>query len=157
MSSYKDLMKPEGRSWCEHFPPPPLEKFRCSWKLFSGMLLLLLLFYHYYYCCRCCCCRWRYLLLGFQVCYKVRQRILLQSATAFLLQSVTSVLTKCHSYYKVRQNKLSNKRIRPPIAPDQRFFSDSLNELYDLFQKQLKTVYLHKAKTALERLICEVV
>ena len=33
----------------------------------------------------------------FQVCCKVRQRILLQTATAFLLQSVTSVITKCHS------------------------------------------------------------
>ena len=36
----------------------------------------------------------------FQVYYKVRQ-VLLQSATAFLLQSATSVITKCDSYYKV--------------------------------------------------------
>ena len=52
----------------------------------------------------------------FQVYYKVRQvllqsatpffitkcdGLLLQSATAFLLQSVTSVITKCDRYYKV--------------------------------------------------------
>ena len=40
----------------------------------------------------------------FQVYYKVRQ-VLLQSATAFLLQSATSVITKCDRYYKVRQYK----------------------------------------------------
>ena len=33
--------------------------------------------------------------------YKVRQLFLLQSATAFLLQSATSVITKCDRYYKV--------------------------------------------------------
>ena len=38
----------------------------------------------------------------FQVYYKVRQ-VLLQSATAFLLQSATSVITKCDRYYKVRR------------------------------------------------------
>ena len=38
----------------------------------------------------------------FQVYYKVRQ-VLLQSATAFLLQSATSVITKCNRYYKVWQ------------------------------------------------------
>ena len=38
----------------------------------------------------------------FQVYYKVRQ-VLLQSATAFLVQSATSVITKCDSYDKVRQ------------------------------------------------------
>ena len=38
----------------------------------------------------------------FQVYYKVRQA-LLQSATAFLLQSATSVVTKCDRYYKVWQ------------------------------------------------------
>ena len=37
----------------------------------------------------------------FQVYYKVRQ-VLLQSATAFLLQSATGI-TKCNDYYKVRQ------------------------------------------------------
>ena len=45
----------------------------------------------------------------FQVYYKVRQLflitkcdgLLLQSATAFLLQSATSVVTKCDRYYKV--------------------------------------------------------
>ena len=35
--------------------------------------------------------------------YKVRQLFLLQSATAFLLQSATSVITKCDRYYKVWQ------------------------------------------------------
>ena len=54
----------------------------------------------------------------FQVYYKVRQvllqsakaffitkcdGLLLESATAFLLQSATSVITKCDRYYKVRQ------------------------------------------------------
>ena len=54
----------------------------------------------------------------FQVYYKVRQvllqsataffitkcdGLLLQSATTFLLQSATSVITKCDRYYKVRQ------------------------------------------------------
>ena len=34
----------------------------------------------------------------FQVYYKVRQLILLQSATAFLLQSSTSVITKCDNF-----------------------------------------------------------
>ena len=38
-----------------------------------------------------------------KVYYKVRQLFLLQSATAILLQSVTSVTTKCDRYYKVRQ------------------------------------------------------
>ena len=38
----------------------------------------------------------------FHVYYKVRQ-VLLQSATAFLLQSATSVITKCDRYYKVWQ------------------------------------------------------
>ena len=38
----------------------------------------------------------------FQVYYKVRQ-MLLQSATAFLLQSATSVISKCERYYKVWQ------------------------------------------------------
>ena len=64
-----------------------------------------------YYCyCRCCCCRWWRLLLGLLV---LRPSIssLLQSATAFfitkcdglLLQSATSVITKCDRYYKVWQ------------------------------------------------------
>ena len=45
----------------------------------------------------------------YQVYYKVRQLILLQSATAVLLQSATSVITKRDRYYKVRQNTvLSN-------------------------------------------------
>ena len=48
---------------------------------------------------------WVYLQLSsdhlFQVYYKVRQ-VLLQSATAFLLQSATGI-TKCDDYYKVRQ------------------------------------------------------
>ena len=35
--------------------------------------------------------------------YKVRQLLLLQSATAFLLQSTTSVITKYNRYYKVWQ------------------------------------------------------
>ena len=39
----------------------------------------------------------------FQVYYKVRQLFLLQSATAFLLQSTTSVITKYNRYYKVWQ------------------------------------------------------
>ena len=37
----------------------------------------------------------------FQIYYKVRQ-VLLQSATAFLLQSATGI-TKCDDYYKVRR------------------------------------------------------
>ena len=41
--------------------------------------------------------------------YKVRQLILLQSATAFLLQSATSVSTKCDRSYKVRQNIVLSK------------------------------------------------
>ena len=39
----------------------------------------------------------------FQVYYKLRQLTLLQSATSFLLQSATSVITKFERYYKVRQ------------------------------------------------------
>ena len=42
----------------------------------------------------------------FQVNYKARQFILLQSATAFLLQRATSVITKCDRHYKAaRQNQ----------------------------------------------------
>ena len=50
----------------------------------------------YYYYCRCCCCRWWHLLLGLLV---------LRPSISSLLQSVTSVITKCDSffYYKVRQ------------------------------------------------------
>ena len=49
-----------------------------------------------YYCyCRCCCCRWWHLLLGLLV---------LRPSISSLLQSATSVITKCDSffYYKVR-------------------------------------------------------
>ena len=48
----------------------------------------------YYYYCRCCCCRWWHLLLGLLV---------LQPSISSLLQSATSVITKCDSffYYKV--------------------------------------------------------
>ena len=50
----------------------------------------------YYYYCRCCCCRWWHLLLGLLV---------LRPSISSLLQSATSVITKCDSffYYKVRQ------------------------------------------------------
>ena len=71
----------------------------------------------YYYYCRCCCCRWWRLLLGLlahrrsissllQSATSVITKcngLLLQSATAFLLQSATSVITKCDRYYKVWQ------------------------------------------------------
>ena len=43
--------------------------------------------------------------------YKVRQLILLQSATAFLLQSAATVITKRDRYYKVRQNTVLSKVI----------------------------------------------
>ena len=46
-----------------------------------------------------------------QVYYKVRQLILLQNATAFLLQSATTVITKRDRYYKVRQNTFLSKVI----------------------------------------------
>ena len=46
-----------------------------------------------------------------QVYYKVRQLILLQSATAFLLQSAATVITKRDRYYKVRQNTVLSKVI----------------------------------------------
>ena len=48
----------------------------------------------YYYYCRCCCCRWWHLLLGLLV---------LQPSISSLLQSATSVITKCDRYYKVWQ------------------------------------------------------
>ena len=50
----------------------------------------------YYYYCRRCCCPWWHLLLGLLV---------LQPSISSLLQSATSVITKCDSsfYYKVRQ------------------------------------------------------
>ena len=80
-------------------------------------------------CCRnfkYACCRWWHLIYWvylssdhlFQVYYKVRQvllqrataffitkcdGLLLQSATAFLLQSATSVITKCDRFYKMWQ------------------------------------------------------
>ena len=47
----------------------------------------------------------------YQVYYKVRQLILLQSATAFLLQSAATVITKRDRYYKVRQNTVLSKVI----------------------------------------------
>ena len=46
-----------------------------------------------------------------QVYYKVRQLILLQSATAFLLQSAATVITKRDRYYKVRQNTVLSEVI----------------------------------------------
>ena len=46
-----------------------------------------------------------------QVYYKVRQLILLQSATAVLLQSAATVITKRDRYYKVRQNTVLSKVI----------------------------------------------
>ena len=83
--------------------------------------------YYHCYCCCCCCCwgcddtyYWVYLSSdhAFQVNYKVQQvflqsataysmtkgdSLLFQSATAFFLQSATSVFTKCERYYEVRQ------------------------------------------------------
>ena len=47
----------------------------------------------------------------YQVYYKVRQLILLQSATAVLLQSAATVITKRDRYYKVRQNTVLSKVI----------------------------------------------
>ena len=47
----------------------------------------------------------------YQVYYKVRQLILLQSATAVLLQSAATVITKRDRYYKVRQNSVLSKVI----------------------------------------------
>ena len=82
---------------------------------------------NYYYCYCCCCCwgcddtyYWVYLSSdhAFQVYYRVQQvflqsataysitkgdGLLFQSATAFFLQSATSVFTKCERYYEVRQ------------------------------------------------------
>ena len=55
----------------------------------------------------------------FQVYYKVRQ-VLLQSATAFLLQSATSVITKCDRYYKVWQFYYKVRqytRVQTPAGP----------------------------------------
>ena len=51
-------------------------------------------YYCYYYYC-CCCCRWWYFLFGLLV---------LRTYISSLLQSVTSVITKCDRYYKVRHN-----------------------------------------------------
>ena len=50
---------------------------------------------YYYYCCCCCCRRWWHLLLGLLV---------IRPSISSLLQSATSVITKCDSffYYKVR-------------------------------------------------------
>ena len=50
---------------------------------------------YYYYCCCCCCRRWWHLLLG---------SLVLRPSISSLLQSETSVITKCDSffYYKVR-------------------------------------------------------
>ena len=47
----------------------------------------------------------------YQVYYKVRQLILLQSATAVWLQSAATVITKRDRYYKVRQNTVLSKVI----------------------------------------------
>ena len=47
----------------------------------------------------------------YQVYYKVQQLILLQSATAVLLQSAATVITKRDRYYKVRQNSVLSKVI----------------------------------------------
>ena len=72
----------------------------------------------YYYYCRCCCCRWWHWLLGLLVLRPSVSSLLqsttaffitkcdgllLQSATAFSLQSATSVITKCDRYHKVWQ------------------------------------------------------
>ena len=47
---------------------------------------LLYYYYYYHYYCRCCCWRWWHILLGLLV---------LQTSISSLLQSATSVITKC--------------------------------------------------------------
>ena len=63
--------------------------------LTSCKFLLYYYCYYYHFCCRCCCCRWWHWLLGL---------IVLRPSNSSLLQSATSVITKCDSffYYKVR-------------------------------------------------------
>ena len=107
------ILKPEGRSWCEHFPPPSLQKSVLKTVQWNVIIIIIYILYDYYYCC--CCCRWWYLYspqpprvfrisfywttfhhyLGawnrlsnhtFQVYYKVQQFFLLQSSTC---------ITKC--------------------------------------------------------------
>ena len=57
-------------------------------------LLYYYCYYYYHFCCRCCCCRWWHWLLGL---------IVLRPSISSLLQSATSVITKCDRYYKVWQ------------------------------------------------------
>ena len=66
------------------------------WEIGAEKRLVECYYYYYmYYCCCCCsCCRWWYLLLGLLV---------LRPSISSLLQSATSVITKCDTvfYYKV--------------------------------------------------------
>ena len=96
----RKILKPERCSWCEHvhFSAP-------TWEIGAEKRSVECYYYHYY-----CCCfrRWWYLLLGLLV---------LWPSISSLLQSATSVITKCDGllllsatikcdrYYKVQSTK----------------------------------------------------
>ena len=88
------ILKPEGRSWCEHFPPPSLQKSVPKTVQWNVIIIIIYIFYDYYHCC--CCCRGWNLLSGLHL---LRPYIssLLQSATAFSLQSAKCI-TKCDNF-----------------------------------------------------------
>ena len=78
--SYKDL---------EHFSLPPFVKMVLKTVQWNVNII-----YYFDCCCCCCCCLWWYLLLGLLV---------LRPSISSLLQSATTVATRCDSsfYYKV--------------------------------------------------------
>ena len=79
--SYKDL---------EHFSLPPFVKMVLKTVQWNVNII----YYFNCCCCCCCCCLWWYLLLGLLV---------LRPSISSLLQSATTVATRCDSsfYYKV--------------------------------------------------------
>ena len=58
--------------------------------------------YYYYYCC-CCCRRWWHLLLG---------SLVLRPSISSLLQSATSVITKCDSFFLLQSAMVCYYKVR---------------------------------------------
>ena len=98
------ILKPEGRSWYEHFPPPSLQKSILKTVQWNVIIIIIYILYDYYHCCSCC--RWWYLLSGLHV-LRTYISSLLQSATAyFIIKCDRLFITKFDKcYYKVRHVK----------------------------------------------------
>ena len=133
------ILKPEDRSWCKHFPPPSLQKSVLKTVQWNVIIIIIYILYDYYHCC--CCCRGLNLLSGLHVLQPYISS-LLQSATAFLLQSSTSVITKCDNF--ITKSDRTHVRLalwarfllsKPPSCP-------SLNSLHYSYGIDGKNLYL---------------